>query len=52
MTETIYGLVPSKSNSYRIAGRFMYKTKALKDYEQSFIDQCKVYKKNNTASIQ
>jgi len=47
MTETIYGLVPSKSNSYRIAGRFMYKTKALKDYEQSFIDQCKVYKDRN-----
>ena len=47
MIETIYGLVPSKSNSYRIAGRFMYKTKALKDYEASFIEQCKVYKDVN-----
>jgi len=42
--EVIYGLVPSKSNSYRFSGRFMYKTKALKDYEASFIEQCKVYK--------
>ena len=47
MIETIYGTVPSKSNSYRIAGRFMYKTKALKDYEASFIEQCKVYKDAN-----
>lgn len=45
--EVIYGTVPSKSNSYRIAGRFMYKTKALKDYEASFIEQCKVYKDGN-----
>jgi Holliday junction resolvase RusA-like endonuclease len=45
--EVIYGTVPSKSNSYRIAGRFMYKTKALKDYEASFVDQCKIYKDAN-----
>lgn len=45
--EVIYGTVPSKSNSYRIAGRFMYKTKVLKDYEASFIEQCKVYKDAN-----
>ena len=47
MIETIYGVVPSKSNSYRINGRFIYKTKALKDYEASFIEQCKVYKDAN-----
>jgi hypothetical protein len=45
--EIIYGTVPSKSNSYRIAGRFIYKTKVLKDYEASFIEQCKVYKDVN-----
>jgi Holliday junction resolvase RusA-like endonuclease len=42
--EVIYGTVPSKSNSYRFSGKFMYKTKALKDYEQSFIEQCTFYK--------
>ena len=42
--EVIYGTVPSKSNSYRFSGRFVYKTKALKDYEASFIEQCHVYK--------
>ena len=42
--EVIYGTVPSKSNSYRFSGRFVYKTKALKDYEASFIEQCQVYK--------
>jgi len=47
MIETILGVVPSKSNSYRIAGRFIYKTKALKDYEQSFINQCIKYKDAN-----
>lgn len=47
MIETILGVVPSKSNSYRIAGRFIYKTKALKDYEQSFINQCIKYKNAN-----
>lgn len=47
MIETIYGLVPSKSNCYRFAGKFMYKTKALKEYEESFINQCKVYKDKN-----
>ncbi len=45
--EVIYGLVPSKSNCYRFSGKFMYKTKALKEYEESFIDQCKVYKDKN-----
>lgn len=47
MIETIYGLVPSKSNCYRFAGKFMYKTKALKDYEESFLSQCKFYKDKN-----
>lgn len=47
MIETIYGLVPSKSNCYRFSGKFMYKTKALKEYEDSFMDQCKVYKDRN-----
>ena len=47
MIETIYGLVPSKSNCYRFAGKFMYKTKALKEYEESFLEQCVVYKDKN-----
>ena len=45
--EIIYGVVPSKSNSYRIGGKFIYKTKALKDYEESFVSQCKFYKDAN-----
>ena len=45
--EVIYGLVPSKSNCYRFAGKFMYKTKALKDYEESFLEQCVFYKDKN-----
>lgn len=39
--ETIYGLCPSKSNSYRIGHRGLFKTKALTDYEAKFYIQCK-----------
>lgn len=38
--KTIYGVVPSKSNSYRIGHKGLFKTKALTDYEKSFYIQC------------
>lgn len=47
--ETIMGITPSKSNCYRIeenAG-FLYKTKALKDYEKNFYIQCSKYRNAN-----
>lgn len=36
MKKVIFGTVPSKSNSYAIAHKRIYKTKPLKDYERSF----------------
>ena len=42
--ETIYGNIPSKSNCYRFAKGFVYKTKALKHYEDQFYIQCTVYR--------
>ncbi len=48
-TQTILGTTPSKSNCYRIeknAG-FLYKTKALKEYEKNFYIQCSVYRNAN-----
>ncbi len=39
--ETIFGTVPSKSNSYRIGHKGLFKTKALTDYESKFYIQCK-----------
>ncbi len=51
MDEVIIGNVPSKSNSYRIikiGPRYsLGKTKQLKDYEKSFIEQCVIYKDKN-----
>ena len=38
-TETIYGNTPSKSNCYRIGYKGLYKTPALKKYEDSFFMQ-------------
>ena len=45
MHTVIHGTPPSKSNSYRIAGNRLYKTKALQDYESSFFIQCNLRKK-------
>lgn len=42
--ETIYGNIPSKSNCYRFGKGFVYKTKALSDYEKQFYIQCTVYR--------
>lgn len=33
MKKVIFGKVPSKSNSYAVAHKRIYKTKPLKDYE-------------------
>lgn len=42
ITETIYGLCPSKSNGYKITrtGHF-YKSSKLVEYEKKFFMQCK-----------
>ena len=45
--QTILGNTPSKSNCYRFANNIMYKTSALKKYEESFIWQCGVYRDLN-----
>lgn len=49
--QTIYGQVPSKSNCYKIvtiSGHgSLAKTKALKDYENSFYLQCNLYRNAN-----
>jgi Holliday junction resolvase RusA-like endonuclease len=37
--QIIYGNTPSKSNCYRIGGEMLYKTPALKKYENSFFMQ-------------
>lgn len=41
---TIYGKCPSKSNCYRIGKGRMYKSAALKKYEESFMYQCGAYR--------
>lgn len=41
VTETIYGVCPSKSNCYRIGHKGLFKTKALTDYEDKFYIQCR-----------
>lgn len=47
--EMIYGQVVSKSNNYEVGndkhgGRYIIKSEAIRAYERSFIEQCKVYK--------
>ena len=39
MILTIKGQVPSKSNGYRIANNRLFKSKELKEYEESFASQ-------------
>lgn len=46
-TETILGLVPSKSNGYRISGNRLFKTSALSNYENAFFMQSKHYRNAN-----
>ena len=41
MLLTIKGQVPSKSNGYRIANNRLFKSKELKQYEESFAEQLK-----------
>lgn len=41
---TILGQVPSKSNGYKIGNNRLYKSKELKEYEQSFKWQISKYK--------
>lgn len=47
--ETIYGQVVSKANNYEVGndkhgGRYIIKSEAIRAYERSFVEQCKVYK--------
>ena len=52
--ETIFGTIPSKSNSYtvgRVNGRpRIVKSNAMKQYEKSFIRQCSIYKGRNIST--
>ena len=53
-TETIYGVIPSKSNCYtvgRVNGRpCIVKSNEMKRYERSFIKQCTIYKNRNIST--
>lgn len=54
ITETIYGTIPAKSNSYtvgRVNGRpCIVKSNEMKKYERSFIKQCTLYKARNISA--
>ena len=54
LKETIYGIIPSKSNSYtvgRVNGRScIVKSNEMKRYERSFIKQCTIYKNRNIST--
>lgn len=39
--EVIRGLIPSKSNSYRIANNRFFKSKSVTEYEKKFFMQCR-----------
>jgi Holliday junction resolvase RusA-like endonuclease len=41
MIQIIYGICPSKSNSYKIGPKGFYKSDSLKAYETKFYIQCK-----------
>ena len=47
MKQTIHGNCPSKSNCYRISGSMLFKTQALKKYENDFYIQCNHYRNAN-----
>lgn len=44
MKQVIHGKCPSKSNCYRIGGNMLFKTDALKKYENDFYIQCNHYR--------
>lgn len=47
MKQVILGVCPSKSNCYRIGHKGLFKTEALKKYEDSFYMQCNLYRNKN-----
>jgi Holliday junction resolvase RusA-like endonuclease len=47
MKQTIHGTCPSKSNCYRIGTHALYKTDALRKYEDLFFIQCNQYRNAN-----
>lgn len=49
MKQTIKGTCPSKSNCYRFSNGVMYKTPALKKYENDFYIQCNHYRNKQIA---
>jgi len=51
MKQTILGVCPSKSNSYRIGQKGLFKTKALSDYEKNFFLQCNHYRNANITDL-
>jgi Holliday junction resolvase RusA-like endonuclease len=51
MRQVIKGVVPSKSNCYRIGHKGLFKTKALTDYEKAFYLQCNLYRNKNFTGL-
>lgn len=49
MKQVIHGNIPSKSNSYQIGNKTLFKTKALTQYEDNFFIQCNHYRNANIA---
>lgn len=45
--QVIHGTCPSKSNCYRIGHKTLFKTDALKKYEDNFYIQCDKYRNKN-----
>lgn len=45
--QIILGVCPSKSNSYRIGHKGLFKSSALANYEKSFYLQCDKYRNKN-----
>jgi Holliday junction resolvase RusA-like endonuclease len=48
--QVIHGVCPSKSNCYRIGAYGLFKTDALKKYEDAFFIQCNHYRNANITS--
>ena len=53
--ETIYGQVVSKANNYQVGNdghgrRYIIKSDAIREYERSFMEQCRIYKYRNINS--
>lgn len=50
--ETIYGQIISKANNYQVGNdkhgqRYIIKSEAMRAYERSFMEQCRIYKDRN-----